>query len=140
MHRIAITLALALGLAGCGGQVPLVTRGDDGPGCLGDLWFIADVIADPISGTPTDAATGEPFTFPNSFTARRGLFEVEVLDAQARVVLTTGGRYSMCPGVGLLDGKGWVIGAAQPCPGGELGSFQSLRGKDGPHPKCPQVE
>ena len=140
MRRIATTLVLALGLAGCGGQqVPLVIEETGGQlVCFGDLWLIADVIADPTTGTPTDAATGEPFEWPDGYTARRVLFgEVEVLDPQGMVVLTTGARYAMCP-AWYLDA--WVIVGASPCPGGELGTFQSLRGNAGPHPKCNRPE
>ena len=100
-------------------------------GCLGDLYLVVDVTADPGSGTPTDAATGVPITWANSFTARRGLFGVEVLDRQGTVVLTTDARYWMCPAA-VIDGV-WVIGGVGPCHGGELGAFQSLRGKAGPH-------
>lgn len=84
MRRVIVVVLLALSLAGCGQEIPLPTRAAWGGGCLGDLWRIADVIADPTSGAPTDAATGEPFIWTNAFTARRGLFGVEVLDPQGR--------------------------------------------------------
>lgn len=123
MRRVLTTLALGLCLAGCGVvNVPLPTRDTgrawDG-GCV-LMSQIVDVIADPTSGTPIDAATGEPFTWPEGFTARRALFEVEVLDPTGKVMLTTGGRYDLCPHE-YLDG--WVIGNASPCPDCELGSF-----------------
>ena len=85
MRPILTAVALALSLAGCGvldADVPLLTRETATPwgGCVLDLHLVDDVIADPTSGAPIHAATGEAFTWPKGVTARRTLFEVEVLD------------------------------------------------------------
>jgi hypothetical protein len=119
--RVVATLALALCLLGCGigEQVPLFTVETvvaDG-GCV-LLYQVVDVIADPMSGTPAIKGGGEPLRWPRGYTARRAGLEVEVLDPAGTVVLTTGGRYWMCPKEYLPE---WVIGRVRPCPDCELG-------------------
>ncbi len=147
MRRVVGTVALALSLVGCyaggagaspgesldglaspsaspSGLVPLVTVETASFGsCVLDLYYVGDVIADPTSGAPTDAATGESFAWPKGFTARRAGTEVEVLDAAGNVVLMTGLRYRMCPAVHDLgsssvarsNGGAWVIGEVKQC-------------------------
>ena len=125
-HWIAVTLALALCLVGCGRgeqgppttvetvQVPLITDETvvaDG-GCV-LLYQVVDVIADPASGMPVVKGGGAPLRWPRGYTARRAGFEVEVLDPTGTVVLTTGRRYWMCPKEYLPN---WVIGEVRPCP------------------------
>jgi hypothetical protein len=119
-HRVTATLALALCLVGCGRgeQVPLITVDAvvaDGSCVL--LYQVVDVIADPTSGTPVVKGGGEPLRWPGGYTARRAGFEVEVLDPAGTVVMTTGGRYWMCPKEWLPE---WVIGMVRPCPDCEL--------------------
>ena len=102
-----------------------------------DLFYVADVIADPTSGAPTDAATGESFAWPKGFTARRSGSEVEVIDPAGNVVLMTGRRYRMCPapddtkvGWGLAARSirgGWVIGIVDRCLSCELGGYGDPR-------------
>lgn len=119
MARSAAALALALFLAGCsserGEQVPLATSE---PGvCCVLLYSVADVVADPTTGTPIDKATGRPFKWPAGYTAWRAGTETEVLDASGNVVLRTGGRYYMSPN----STYPWdVIGEVRPCPHCEL--------------------
>jgi len=110
--------------------------------CVLDLYYVADVIADPKSGVPTDAATGKSFAWPKGFTTRRAGSEVEVLDAAGKAVLMTGQRYRMCPapddtreGSGLpahSSGGAWVIGEVDECMGCELGGY----GYPFDHPAC----
>jgi hypothetical protein len=98
-----------------------------------DPFYVADVIADPTSGTPIDAATGKAFAWPKGFTARRAGSEVAVLDAAGNVVLITGQRYRVCPSVddtnlgsgqaARSSGGGWVIGEVDQCGGCELGGY-----------------
>lgn len=151
MRRVALSVALVLSLLGCdmggasapsappaSGPVPLVTVETPtsfGVGqCVLDLRYVADVIADPQSGTPIDAATGKSFlAWPKGFTARRAGSEVEVLDVAGNVVLVTGRRYRVCPaydainpGSGLhaqSSGGAWVIGMVDECAGCELGGY-----------------
>lgn len=160
MRRVALSVALVLSLLGChgggasapsaastSGPVPLVTveaQTSFGVGqCVLDLRYVADVIADPQSGTPIDAATGESFlAWPKGFTARRAGSEVEVLDAEGNVVLVTGRRYRVCPafdainpGSGLhaqSSGGAWVIGMVDECMDCELGGY----GYPFDHPDC----
>ena len=141
MLRVVPTLVLALGLLGCASKaptsepVPLLTVETQTSfgSCVLDLFYVADVIADPTSGGPTDAATGESFAWPKGFTARRTGSEVEVFDPAGNVVLMTGRRYRVCPapddtkvGSGLaaqsLRGA-WVIGMVDECMGCELGGY-----------------
>ena len=139
MLRVVTSLALSLGLLGCApgtprsGPVPLVTVETHASfgSCVLDPFYVADVIADPTSGTPSDAATGESFAWPKGFTARRAGFEVEVLDPAGNVVLTTGRRYRVCPAVDDIgssstarsSGGAWVIGRAEECMGCELEGY-----------------
>jgi len=122
MRRIAIGLGLALSLLGCSGAVPTPapSRGAQVPlradetqdGCF-LTHRIVDVVADPATGTPTDTS-GVPFSWLKGFTAWRVGSEVEVLDREENVVLTTGGRYWMCP----ASLEPWVVGGVFPCPAG----------------------
>jgi hypothetical protein len=61
------------------------------------MYEVADVIADPTTGTPVLRGGGYDVRWPKGFTAWRAGSEVEVLDASGAVVLTTGARYSICP-------------------------------------------
>ena len=119
--RVAAVLALALCLVGCSQaeSVPLTTVDTvvaDG-GCV-LLYQVVDVVADPASGTPVIKGGGDPLLWPRGFHARRAGVEVEVLDPAGAVVLTTGGRYWMCPKQWEPD---WVIGQVKPCSSCELG-------------------
>jgi hypothetical protein len=101
--------------------------------CVLDLFYVADVVADPTSGAPSDAATGESFAWPKGFIARRAGSEVEISDPEGNVVLVTGQRYRMCPapddttvGLGLAARSprgGWVIGRVDECMDCELGGY-----------------
>src|SRR4051794_21734770 len=150
LNRVAIAVALELSLLGCGprgagegGPVPLLTVETQTSfgSCVLDLFYVADVIADPTSGTPTDAATGEPFAWPKGFTARRAGPEVEVFNRGGNVVLTTGTRYRMCPppddagfvwNAARSSRGGWVIGMVDECRSCELGGY----GHPGNFPDC----
>jgi hypothetical protein len=116
-------LALTLCVLGCGPrddqvalgeQVPLLTVETvvGGNGC-GLAYRVVDVIADPASGTPVVKGGGEPLRWPRGYTARRAGSEVAVLGDSGSVVLTTGGRYWMCPAQFFPE---WVIGSVRPCP------------------------
>ena len=115
MRWITASLALAVSLLGCairGEQVPLITdEAVSGSGCV-LMYQIVDVMADPTSGTVIKGS-GEPLRWPKGYTARRVGSEVQVLDRAARVVLTTGSRYWMCPAIYLPH---WVVGEVRPCP------------------------
>lgn len=133
MRRAVMVLGLALSLLGCadeaptprpsrGAQVPLLIDPFTEPSCF-LTHRIVDVIADPTTGTPTDP-TGTQFMWLTGFTAWRVGSEVEVLDADGGVVLTTGGRYWMCP----ASVDPWVVGAVFPCPpGSEIRPFGNGR-------------
>lgn len=149
MRRVVGSVALALTLLGCyaggastrfagpsappGGPEPLLTVETQTSfgSCVLDIYYVADVIADPTSGAPSDAATGESFAWPKGFTARRAGSEVEALDAAGNVVLLTGRRYRMCPalddtrvGFAAESSRGaWVIGRVEECMGCELGGY-----------------
>lgn len=148
MRRVVESVALALILVGCYGGGATVPSGGslDGPvplltvetqtsfgSCVLDLYYVADVIADPKTGAPIDAATGKSFAWPKGFTVRRVGSEVGVFDPAANVVLMTGQRYRMCPapddakvGSGLPARSprgGWVIGVVDECKGCELGGY-----------------
>jgi hypothetical protein len=144
MLRVVACLALALSLVGCyaggasaspDGPVPLVTDETQARFgfCVLDAFYVSDVIADPASGAPSDAATGESFAWPKGFTARRAGSEVEVLDAAGNVVLKTGQRYRMCPSVddtregsgtyAQSSGGAWVIGEVKQCMGCKLEGY-----------------
>ena len=126
VRPIATTVALALCLLGCvfRQQVPLSTSATDSGGGCWLMHEVVDLIADPTSGTPTIKGTGAPLKWPRGYTARRAGTEVEVLDRDGTVVLTTGGRYSVCPSPDSDYTKPvseWVIGMVEPCPDCELG-------------------
>jgi hypothetical protein len=147
MLRVVISVALAMSLLGCyGGGASAPSASPSGPvtlltvatqtsfgSCVLDLYYVADVIADPTSGAPSDPATGKSFAWPKGFTARRAGSEVEVFDPAGNVVLMTGQRYRMCPapddtkvGSGLAARSprgGWVIGMVDECMGCELGGY-----------------
>lgn len=148
MPRVIGAVALALSLLGCGaggpgaslsGPIPLLTVETQTSfgSCVLDLSYVADVIAEPTSGAPTDAETGEALAWPRGFTARRAGSEVEVLDPSGNVVLTTGRRYRLCPpedstaqGRGLAARSprgGWVIGEAHACLSCEVGGYGDPR-------------
>ena len=118
MRRVIAAVALALCLAGCGAvrgeQVPLATI--EGQTCCWLSYSVVDVVADPTSGTPTDQATGKPFTWPAGYTAWRAETETEVRDAAGNIVLTTGSRYWTSPTM-----PDWAIGQVRRCPDCELG-------------------
>jgi hypothetical protein len=158
MLRVVACLALALSLVGCyaggagaspgesldgsaapsaspSGPVPLLTVETQTRFgfCVLDAFYVSDVIADPTSGAPSDAATGESFAWPKGFTARRAGSEVEVFDAAGNVVLMTGQRYRVCPSVddtnlgsgafARSSGGAWVIGRVEECMGCELEGY-----------------
>lgn len=150
---VAISVAFALSLLGCGAggagaspgvPVPLLTVETQTSfgSCVLDLFHVADVIADPTTGAPTNAATGESLAWPKGFTAKRAGSEVEVFDPAGNVVLMTGRRYRMCPapddtnvGSGLAARSprgGWVIGKVDPCLSCQLGGY----GDPGNFPDC----
>ena len=79
---------------------------------------VADVTADPTTGTPVLKGGDIPVRWPKGFTAWRAGNEVEVLDASGRFVLRTGARYSICPSEYL---SGWIVGMVKPCPDCPLG-------------------
>src|SRR5690349_3348551 len=97
-----------------GEQVPLLTVETvvGGDGCV-LAYRVMDVVADSASGTPMAKGGGEPLRWPRGDTARRASSEVAVLDPSGSVVLTTGGRYWMCPAQYVPE---WVIGSVRPCP------------------------
>ena len=128
MRRVVTMLALAVCLLGCDSKaererVPLVTDETESGGGCWLLHVVVDVIADPTTGTPTVEGSGAPI-WPRGYTAWRAGAEVVVLDESGSVVLTTGGRYWMCP-TPLSDYtrpiSTWVIGDVKPCPTCELG-------------------
>ena len=123
--RVAVALALALFLLGCdSSKVPLPTDETDLGGSCWLLHEVVDVIADPDTGTPTIKASGAQLKWPMGFSAQRAGSEVEVLDRDGRVVLTTGGRYEICPTGGSDYSKPvseWVIGEARACADCDLG-------------------
>ena len=127
MRRIAATLALALCVLGCSGsrgeQVPLITEGGGGDGCV-LLYEVVDVIADPTFGTVIKGG-GWPLRWPTGYTAWGVGTEVEVLDRSGKVMLRTGGRYRIGPvndGTYSTPQPEWVVGCIDPCPDCELGS------------------
>ena len=126
-RRIVTSLALALCLVCCGSkrgeQVPLLTVATPVPGGCVLMHQVVDVIADPRFGTAIQG-TNTPLRWTWGHTAWRVGSEVQVLDSAGRAVLTTGGRYWLCP---ANDGNyskplsEWVIGEIRPCPTCELG-------------------
>ena len=127
MRRVtaALLLALAICVVGYGAltqrgaQVPLPTDETAHDGACVLLFQVVDVIANPTSGTPSIASTDAPLMWPKGYTAWRVGSEVEVLDATGNSVLTTGGRYWMCPSKYLPQ---WVIGDVKRCPDCKLES------------------
>ena len=123
MRRPLVVLALTLCVVACaprdervalGEQVPLLTVETvvGGDGCV-LAYRVVDVVADSASGTPVENGGGEPLRWPRGYTAWRAGSEVAVLDPSGGVVLTTGGRYWMCPVQFFPE---WVIGSVRPCP------------------------
>jgi hypothetical protein len=114
MKRLVTTIAVVLGLVGCGPSgVSLLTRDPfGGKGC-----YVAEasgrLVVDPSHGTaiiPPDGSTGTVrdrtiVAWRPGYTARRIGSEVEVLDPQGRVVATTGHSY-IIPG-GYLYPVDW---------------------------------
>jgi len=119
LRRIALGFSLAFSVVACGGPVPLDTdvTAQAWGGCI-LMHEVVDVVARRSDGTPINKDTGKAFVWPIGFTAQRIGIEVEVLNADGEVVLTTGQRYSMCPSE-YLDG--WVIGNVTLCPDCKLG-------------------
>jgi hypothetical protein len=123
---IVSKLAIALTLTGlyvlsCGASspvdVPILTdaAGSDGSCLL--VHRVVDVVAAPGSGAPTIKDTGEQLVWPKGFRGRRAGLQVEVLDPNGNVVLTTGASYWICPTYESgLSGKAWVIAMVKPCP------------------------
>ena len=127
-RRIATSLALALSMPGCasttGERVPLITDEAQAGGACWLLHQTVDVIADPSSGTPVVKGSNASLRWPRGSTAHRVGTEVEVLDESGRLVLTTGGRYELCPTPNTEYWKGisdWVIGGARHCEKCDLG-------------------
>jgi len=119
MKRIALTLALALLVVGCGAfQDPVSILTSPRLTC-----FAADVagllVVDPTYGTaivdnhlPSMLGLSDvPVTvaWPPGFTARRSGSEVEVLDPQGNVVGTTGRSYSFLGGFVAPGGSSGVV-------------------------------
>ena len=100
MSRIA-TVGLVLLLAGCGAapvatwgeQVPLLRATDREPACVG-VYEVMDIVADPNVGTVAKQG-GWPLKWPQGYTGWRSGSEVQVLDPNGEVVLTTGQRYEL---------------------------------------------
>jgi hypothetical protein len=117
---LTTTIVLALCVFGCGSRddrVPLLTDASDPGGACWLLHQVADVISDPTTGTPS-IGPGTPLKWPRGYTARRGGTQVQVLSQAGTVVLTTGGRYELCPTPDTDYTKPlaeWVIGGATPC-------------------------
>jgi hypothetical protein len=105
VRRLITTLALALCMLGCAQSaepVQLLT-GVDGcwAGAESSSGITGVLVADPTSGT---SINGEPIMWPVGFTARRlpgG--EVDVLDAEGKVLATTGRTYHLS--IGAVSGK-----------------------------------
>jgi hypothetical protein len=119
---------LALCLLGCrssSDQVPLNTVETQALDSCILLYEVVDVVADPTSGTVIKGG-GWPLRWPRGYTAWRAGSEVEVMDGDGRVVLTTGGRYRIGPA--LINANfsppinEWVVGCIDPCPDCELGN------------------
>jgi hypothetical protein len=102
MKRLVTTIAVVLGLVGCGPSGGPLLTGDP----LGNGWcYLAEgggrLVVDPSYGTaiiPPDGSTGtlsdrRIVAWRPGYTARRSGPEVEVLDPQGRVVATTGRSY-----------------------------------------------
>jgi hypothetical protein len=128
LRSVAALLALAVCLLGCATKaaerVPLNIDDTQSAGACWLLHVVVDVVADPTTGAPTVKGTGEPLKWPTGYTARRAGTEVEVRDAMGSVVMTTGGRYWMCPTPASDYARPiseWVLGEVKPCPDCELG-------------------
>lgn len=123
MRRVITALLLALGLAGCGGELVTLLTGGSG-GCFpGPQTGIRGVlVADPRSGTAVKSSTGglELVMWPPGYTGRRTFFgEVEVLDTSGRVVATTGRKVAL-PRQALNETAEILYGAFPACAGVEL--------------------
>jgi hypothetical protein len=77
-----------------------------------------DVVADPTFGTVSKDGGGPELTWPRGYTARWAGSEVEVLDLEGNVVLTTGKRYWLSP-LWPPHNK-FVVGEIRECAGCEL--------------------
>ena len=110
MHRVA-TVGLALILTGCGAAL-VPTRGEQVPllftdreqNCVG-VYEVMDIVADPNVGTVTKQG-GWPLKWPRGFTGWRFGSEVQVLDPNGDVVLTTGQRYELALNAGVENDFG----------------------------------
>jgi hypothetical protein len=125
MRRLLLLVAVALTACGPANELgPAVTLpiADEvtawGASCILEH-EVMDVVPDPQTGAPANRSTGEVLVWPKGMTAHRSGTETVVFDPAGGVVMTTGGRYWVCPS-GYLDSltpwKGWVIGMARPCP------------------------
>jgi hypothetical protein len=106
---VASTLALALCLLGCTGEVKLLTGGHGGCsiGGTAPMGIVGELIADPRAGTairvvpndrdwPTLAGSTVPVMWPPGFTGRRlPSGEVEVIHPDGVVIATTGRRVAL---------------------------------------------
>jgi hypothetical protein len=104
MKRLVATIAVVLGLVGCGpsaGSLPLLTGDPLDGGC-----YLATasgrLVVDPTYGTAIIGSGGTvdgltTVAWRPGYTARRSGSEAEVLDPQGRVVATTGRSY-LIPG------------------------------------------
>ena len=90
--RAAATLALAVGVLGCGAGGPVKLLTGVGEACYagGEQGATAPLVVDLQHGT---SFAGRPVMWPIGFTARRAGAEVEVLDAEGNVRATTGRIY-----------------------------------------------
>ena len=93
MRPVTTSLALALCLLGCGwGERVELLTGVDPNNCYagGESGITSLLVVDPEHGTSFD---GRPVMWPDGYTGRRLLGEVEVLDAEGNVRATTGRTY-----------------------------------------------
>jgi len=101
MRRVTAVIALALCLVGCGAapeatrgaQVPLLRAARPDAMCVG-VYEVMDIVADPNVGTVAKVG-GFPLKWPAGYTGWRLGSEVQVLDPNGAVVLTTGQRYEL---------------------------------------------
>jgi hypothetical protein len=121
MRNLATGLLIGLVLLGCdpvrGEQVPIRTAtADEQPGYATFANTVADVAADPETGTPVIANDAEPMRWPYGYTAWHVGPETEVLDASGKRILVTGRRYHLYRGQGGDSPS--VILRVEPCPPG----------------------